>query len=51
MQSLAQARLTYTNNAYDIERYKRLRELSAEMIVDFVLTISQMRLVRAPNQL
>lgn len=32
IQSLAQAGLTYTNNAYDIERYERLREISAEMI-------------------
>ena len=32
IQSLAQAGLTYTTNAYDIERYERLREISAEMI-------------------
>ena len=32
IQSLAQAGLTYTDNAYDIERYERLREISAEMI-------------------
>ena len=32
IQSLAQAGLTYTNNAYDIERYERLREISAEMV-------------------
>ncbi len=32
IQSLAQVGLAYTNNAYDIERYERLREISAEMI-------------------
>lgn len=32
IQSLAQAGLAYTNNVYDIERYERLREISAEMI-------------------
>ena len=32
IQSLAQAGLAYTNNAYDIERYERLREISAEII-------------------
>mgnify|MGYP004634390447 FL=1 len=32
IQSLAQAGLTYTDNVYDIERYERLREISAEMI-------------------
>ena len=32
IQSLAQAGLTYTNNVYDIERYERLREISAEII-------------------
>ena len=32
IQSLAQAGLAYTDNVYDIERYKRLREISAEMI-------------------
>ena len=32
IQSLAQAGLTYTNNVYDIERYERLREISAEML-------------------
>ena len=32
IQSLAQAGLTYTDNDYDIERYERLREISAEMI-------------------
>ena len=32
IQSLAQAGLTYTDNVYDIERYKRLREIAAEII-------------------
>lgn len=32
IQSLAQAGLEYTNNVYDIERYERLREISAEII-------------------
>lgn len=32
IQSLAQAGLAYTSNVYDIERYKRLRKISAEMI-------------------
>ena len=32
IQSLAQAGLTYTDNVYDVERYERLREISAEMI-------------------
>ena len=32
IQSLAQAGLTYTDNVYDIERYERLREISAEII-------------------
>ena len=32
IQSLAQAGLAYTDNVYDIERYNRLREISAEMI-------------------
>ena len=32
IQSLAQAGLAYTNNVYDIERYNRLREISAEML-------------------
>lgn len=30
IQSLAQAGLAYTNNVHDIERYERLREISAE---------------------
>lgn len=34
IQSLAQAGLTYTNNAYDIKRYERLREISAEIIAE-----------------
>lgn len=34
IQSMAQAGLTYTDNVYDIERYERLREISAEMIVE-----------------
>ena len=32
IKSLAQAGLKYTDNVYDIERYERLREISAEMI-------------------
>ena len=32
IQSLAQSGLAYTNNVYDIERYERLRDISAEMI-------------------
>lgn len=32
IQALAQDGLAYTNNNYDIERYNRLREISAEMI-------------------
>lgn len=32
IQSMAQAGLAYTNNVYDIERYERLREISAEII-------------------
>ena len=34
IQSLAQAGLTYTSNVYNIERYERLREISAEMIAE-----------------
>lgn len=34
IQSLAQTGLTYTDNVYDIERYKRLREISAEIIAE-----------------
>lgn len=32
IQSLTQSGLAYTNNAYDIERYNRLREIACEMI-------------------
>ena len=32
IQSIAQAGIEYTDNVYDIERYERLREISAEMI-------------------
>lgn len=32
IQSLAQAGLAYTSNVYDIERYERLRDISAEII-------------------
>ena len=32
IQSLAQNGLEYSNNVYDIERYKRLREITAEML-------------------
>lgn len=32
IQSLAQAGLAYTDNVYDIERYERLREISAQII-------------------
>lgn len=32
IQSLAQAGLAYTESVYDIERYKRLREISAEIL-------------------
>lgn len=34
IQSMAQAGLTYTDNVYDIERYERFREISAEMIAE-----------------
>lgn len=34
VQSLAQSGLAYTDNPYDIERYERLREISAEMIAE-----------------
>ena len=36
IQNLAQAGLTYTDNVYDIERYERLREISAEMIEEHI---------------
>lgn len=32
VQSIAQAGLTYSESPYDLERYKRLREISAEML-------------------
>ncbi len=32
IQSIAQAGITYTENPYDVERYERLREISAEII-------------------
>lgn len=32
IQSLAQSGLAYTENPYDIERYERLRDISAEML-------------------
>lgn len=34
IQSLGQAGLAYTDNVYDIERYERLREISAEMLAE-----------------
>ena len=34
IQSLSQAGLAYTDNVYDIERYERLREISAEIIAE-----------------
>ncbi len=34
IQSLAQSGLAYTDNVYDIERYERLREISAEMLAE-----------------
>ena len=34
IQSLAQIGLRYTENTYDIERYERLRDISAEMIAE-----------------
>lgn len=34
IQSIAQAGLAYTNNPYDIERFERLREISAEMMAE-----------------
>ena len=34
IQAMAQSGLAYTTNVYDIERYERLRELSAEMIAE-----------------
>ena len=32
LQSLAQAGLTYGKDRYDLERYERIREISAEML-------------------
>lgn len=32
LQSLAQVGLTYSKDAYDIERFERIREISAEMV-------------------
>ena len=32
LQSLAQAGLTYGRDAYDLERYERIREISAEIL-------------------
>src|SRR5688572_31432023 len=32
--SLSQSGLTYSRNEYDIERYKRLQKIAAEMIAD-----------------
>ena len=32
LQSIAQCGLTYAKDVYDIERYQRLRELSAQML-------------------
>lgn len=34
LQSLAQTGLTYTKDVYDRERYKRIREISAEMLAE-----------------
>lgn len=34
IQSLAQSGLAYTDNVYDVERYERLREISAEMLAE-----------------
>ena len=34
IQSLAQAGFEYANNVYDIERYERLREISAEIVAE-----------------
>ena len=36
IQSLAQAGLAYTDKVYDIQRYERLREISAEMIEEHI---------------
>ena len=34
IQAIAQSGLAYTDNAYDTERYERLRQLSAEIIAE-----------------
>lgn len=34
LQSLAQAGLTYGKDPYDLERYRRIREISAEMVAE-----------------
>ena len=34
IQSLAQTGLVYANDVYDIERYERLREISAEILAE-----------------
>ena len=34
IQGLAQAGLAYTENPYDVERYERLREISAELLAE-----------------
>ena len=36
LQSLAQAGLTYGKDPYDLERYRRIREISAEMVLQSV---------------
>jgi ADP-ribose pyrophosphatase YjhB (NUDIX family) len=38
MQSIAQAGLTYSQNPYDLERYKSLRELAAEILAEYTHT-------------
>ena len=35
LQSIAQAGLTYTENKYDVERYKQIMDLSKQIIMDF----------------
>ena len=34
LQSFAQAGLTYEHDSYDLERYSRIREISAEMLAN-----------------
>ena len=41
IQAIAQAGLTYTDNAYELERYTRLRELSVEMMSHYSQTDPQ----------